>query len=914
MARNKVFRDNKFKRRSIVRSFLSNFSLKKSSLRRNLIPSIEKDFAQGSKCINTAIEKECSEGGKCIKTEDELTEDLQTTRICYPKQHSSSEEHDKIQNVNLESSKEEPCVCPQRNHNKEYESVSQSETKVCDANEPRSSFSGGFLRVGSYVKVCNGTYVNQFGTVTRLTKKQALISLNESEKVLRLNQDKLQVLESINCHERKCIPNEDSRQQMNECSDFHNGSKVFVIDGKYRGRKGVILGLTNMKAHIELEKESNKESIRTCLFQKSLKMDNSPNFSSGATTIEKDKVNSPRSHNENMSVGDTVFIHRGKFASQSGTLIKKCNKTFKISISGVDRIIKHDFVRTEVRPIISDDFRIPDSHSNLGSLHFGKLVIRKFDASYEPENCFLRHYLGNRSRIVEIRTGGGTFDKNQIPVLFEEKDGNSYELLCHKLVHHSEGRQIYQKSNILRLTYLLTKGINLAPVSPVDIFDKLGDFGSLSLRKQVARIQLLSSPAYKFSNGEYFKIYEASCFSEIPDKGHVGCGFICEKFLTEILGPTRAATQATSVQVRLVIPSMGIYKGMLMRKKMDTNGPRVLLPSSMKKVPASKHPDRSMNAYLSICQAGVDPSQTSLDIGSIINGGKSSKSFRPKCLGDMISRLLLAWGVPKDVLDTNSATLNNLDKSSRKNMIISHAYVRGVADPTGEIPAESCFLTGFNNDSNSLLKTDFVFITRSPCIRASDGKKINVMTTKPPSMSDESYSFLTSLPFGLIIFGFPTDKMKATPELIAEGDLDGDRFFVCWDANILTYLKADFVIQQTASSVKHDIWDDRSDENRENSDQNWFQKIQNHFVNEDSYQIEKLIAKLYSLSENEALADTKNGIRNKNAEAFAEAYVQALENGKHGTKIELPHELHKMVPPRLRKYLVTSEKNNGIFI
>jgi hypothetical protein len=241
---------------------------------------------------------------------------------------------------------------------------------------------------------------------------------------------------------------------------------------------------------------------------------------------------------------------------------------------------------------------------------------------------------------------------------------------------------------------------------------------------------------------------------------------------------------------------------------------------------------------------------------------------------------------------------------------LSHAYLRGVADPTDEIPAYSCFITGLNNYNSTINRTDFVFITRSPCIRASDGKKIKVMTTKPSSMSDESYNILRSLPFGLIIFGFPPDKMKAIPELIAEGDLDGDRFFICWDMEILKHLKAEFVTQSMISNI-HFIKKDTCDDGcgiYENSDKNWFQKIQHHLVHEDCCLIERLIAKLYSLSEKEAVADEKNGIRNKNAEAFAKAYIQALENGKHGTKIELPHELHQMIPISLRKYLLVASE------
>jgi hypothetical protein len=51
-------------------------------------------------------------------------------------------------------------------------------------------------------------------------------------------------------------------------------------------------------------------------------------------------------------------------------------------------------------------------------------------------------------------------------------------------------------------------------------------------------------------------------------------------------------------------------------------------------------------------------------------------------------------------------------------------------------------------------------------------------------------------------------------------------------------------------------------------------------------------------------ADEERGIRNPEAEAFADAYKDALDNGKHGNKIVLPRHLHKEITPtRFREYL-----------
>ena len=67
-----------------------------------------------------------------------------------------------------------------------------------------------------------------------------------------------------------------------------------------------------------------------------------------------------------------------------------------------------------------------------------------------------------------------------------------------------------------------------------------------------------------------------------------------------------------------------------------------------------------------------------------------------------------------------------------------------------------------------------------------------------------------------------------------------------------------------------------------------------------------LTGSLYKLAEK--TADASNlFMRDPDAIAFADAYNQALEFGKHGGKIHLPLHLHDKVPARLRKLL--SEPN-----
>lgn len=145
-----------------------------------------------------------------------------------------------------------------------------------------------------------------------------------------------------------------------------------------------------------------------------------------------------------------------------------------------------------------------------------------------------------------------------------------------------------------------------------------------------------------------------SIFSDIEEGGHTGCGFIDPELLFSILGTYAGRTN--SIQVRLFIPRKGVYKGMLMKKRMNPNSPvKVLLPESMKKVPPSTRPSSEFGS-ICICKAGTDPSKKSILLGKMLNRefrknkldkGELNSRLDEKKEGDgMITRLFKHYGVP----------------------------------------------------------------------------------------------------------------------------------------------------------------------------------------------------------------------------------------------------------------------------
>jgi len=467
-------------------------------------------------------------------------------------------------------------------------------------------------------------------------------------------------------------------------------------------------------------------------------------------------------------------------------------------------------------------------------------------------------------------------------------DGYKLQLISAKV--HSEAKGGYfftNQDNVLRVEYGAEAGPNIEKLSVKDELLKIADFPSLSTSKVVARLGLLQSPAHKLYGKPAIRILDSSLFCEVDEMGHIGCGFISEDMLNKVCGSTQTAARVTCIQVRLIIPSMGLYKGVLMRKQI-TNGPPIQLPLSMRKVGPSLDPTYGSFAFLLICQAGLDPSSTNVYVSRLPSIDSSSKppplSFRPKPLSDMITRLFVGLMVPQAVVDMYY-------RQSTRVKGLEHAFVRGVADPTGKIPSGRVYVTGVSNKEDF---GDSIFITRSPCIKCSDARTVPVVSQRPSGMSASDWEFLESLSFGTVIFGFPKKGYKPLPEMISSGDLDGDRYFICWSAAILKHVVTDvirntLVPEEPVNVIKRNP--------------NWFEDAQELLI--DSERINscnQLIGKLYMLSL-KAADESELFMRDQKAEAFADAYYSALDSLKTGTKVMLPKELHEQVPEKLRVYL-----------
>ena len=86
------------------------------------------------------------------------------------------------------------------------------------------------------------------------------------------------------------------------------------------------------------------------------------------------------------------------------------------------------------------------------------------------------------------------------------------------------------------------------------------------------------------------------------------------------------------------------------------------------------------------------------------------------------------------------------------------AHLKGCIDPTGKLPENKVFISGFvkspENGCGEIFGKVYekVFISRSPCLEPGDAKLLKVVGNKPKCMTLEEWNQLCSYSFGTIIF------------------------------------------------------------------------------------------------------------------------------------------------------------------
>ena len=540
---------------------------------------------------------------------------------------------------------------------------------------------------------------------------------------------------------------------------------------------------------------------------------------------------------ENLNSSSQIYIYGGMYAGRKATFVKNTPKRVAVILEGESktRYLSPTSLEPGVCKMTEADKNDPMVQAILHHLPSDCCVQNVTEATIK-RTLFGVIFAADKPVFFDVQTQ----NISKLPLSFVQQ-GQSFHLAAVKM---------HDKAKALTCSYIL------AP-SREHVANRLmgiGSFDKLIPRKTGARLELLLSTA---SQDEYIHQINVSNFCNIAEKGNVGCGFIPRHMIDILMGIP--SPQVCALQVRIVIPSMGIFKGILFEKQ---NIRKIELPSSMQKVNAAMNADMNV-AWIMINKTGIYPYPARVQ--------QAKNSFQDKKdISDMAQWMLKQKGVSQTYLQQPNGQFS---------------FLLGVADPTDTIPSGRIFLSGIHDQLDNF--GDKVIISRFPMTEASDGRVLPIVREKPHTMSTAQWDFLCSKPFGFVIFGNPAPGDRSMPEQIAQGDLDGDGYFVTWDRKIVQDAvigdKAIFATKNPPTSLPTD----------------WWSESQQYMANiEARKQSQKVIGKLHNCW----LQNLRNGFQ-QDAVLFGRAFKNALDSAKHGVKISLPERLCSQIPRDLRYFL-----------
>jgi ribosomal protein L24 len=816
------------------------------------------------------------------------------------------------------------------------------------------------LEVGARVGITGGSYKGHYGTVEKVMKVKVQVNIDglgskrpEIKNVMVVGTtitNDTPMSPSPSCativlNENDTVVSQNDKTAAEEPTTFEQGQTVLIVGGsktEHVGKQGTITKVTQKMVQILLPGEAKPVSksmksvqlVTTCEDTRSIETRQTElepllGVTPKAASANKPFYRADRRASEVILLTTTdsetaqtdeskIYIIDGKYKDLSGRLEDATEKTVKVYIPSLGKSVRVKRANTSIgntsvhstsfpdsSPFnVGEDWRLPGSGT--GGMRWGTRMIVKIrlqsQGAKRSDHNFLTQLFQDRLIVTEIPMNQEE-TRHPLDVEWVDKRGFGHELVSSKIQNDGEvGGGRHCKPKCVRLVYAQVFGPQQTTYSLKEELERLGDFASLDTRKVLARLELLQSPAYQFNRSgkkdpAMFALSKSD-FIQFTHERNDGCGFISDDLLTKLCsqGGPAVAKRALALQVRAVIPEMGIYKGVLMRKRIPPGEPQIQLMPSMQKVGPSRNADTDDRAFLWITQAGMHPSSNNVMMARKLDPNEKypPTSFikNVKKVSDDVLRLWQTLGVPEDVCETYAK--NSFGKLSH----LQHASVVGVADPTNSIPPGQVFVTGMWHMSQ-----ESIFVTRFPCNHPTDGRILSNVTDKPQSMAESDWIWLKELPFGAIIFADAKEGMQPLPVHIADGDLDGDLYFVCWDAEILEQLNAEPVLDTAL-----DVEDEAPTRKAESQpDENWLKKAQQQMVDTTKvYDMSILTGKLYNLAKTAATENKELITRDPEAMAFASAYKEALKHGKHGGKISLPDHLRTKIPERLHHYLTTS--------
>jgi len=340
---------------------------------------------------------------------------------------------------------------------------------------------------------------------------------------------------------------------------------------------------------------------------------------------------------------------------------------------------------------------------------------------------------------------------------------------------------------------------------PQGILSKMGDFNSIpTIAKRAKRIGLL------FSEAELGLKLPENCYKDIPDieaNGHVftdGCGFMSLNFAASIASEKKVIFHGLRYTPSVIQIRYRGYKGILMVNADLKSGPPVYFRKSMRKFAGCKNHTLSVLEYSKPYSFGKLNAElitllSSLGITDDVFLKKQSEYF------DMISRAsrdplsaFIFMSYMGEQKAAKSILLNGLESVGsalkaaqdsawakmydKKGLEKAHIMVPqsrilfGVCDPTGPpglLEPNECHVR-ISSEGAGVRSLDgaYVIVARNPCLHPGDIRKLRVRC-------------LRRLERLVDCIVFSTRGRVPAPSMMSGGDLDGDKFFVSWDPDLV---------------------------------------------------------------------------------------------------------------------------------
>jgi len=732
------------------------------------------------------------------------------------------------------------------------------------------------------VEIIRGNYKGQRGTAAKVTDHKIKVKLTESGLQVDIMQSSVKPLENGRPEGGDALqppsaapelpassqPSEGACGAAQPAEEIVEGSAVRMTTGNYKGRQGTVIKVMPLKYRVRLDAGPGEQQVD--VMKSSAKLAES---GAGTASMQSSSSTAPgagyatsRRENSSFAVGDVVDITSGTYKNEQGTVLSVTEKQLKLRLaSGKEPYVNQTSVLAapEFRSfhLLSGIATAPNPQEEVeGQLPLKKIVLQ--GAHERPEDYFVKRFFKDRVLICEAPLPSSKeMGLGQGPAY--QKDGQDYRLVSAKVV--DDGLEFWGgKKEAVRLMF-----VALGERSLEEELDDLADFAGIAkARKLAARLELLQSPGKVFTT-------TADHFEDIaepqPSKESGGCGFIPRKLLQELVIGCAKPAKITSIQVRVYGPRLGVLKGVLTLKEgID----KIQLPPSMRKVDPSKT-NHSESAWVVVTR--TFPSSTSQQLERWLQGGEANKTLMEKQkprMSPMVRRVLTSLNVADNDLTSH-------EKSRPR----KEAFLVGVADPTDYIPEGQVVIPGLNREQ--LPDVDgihCVFVSRCPCIQPEDGKRLPVLLDRPEAMPPSAWDGVDGIfsrPFGDIIF---SNKGQALPETIAAGDLDGDKYFVCWTESIVKSVCPQEDLEPAVSAGQPPPKPPKG------LGTGWLDQAQAHMLSAETLHEGHQIGRYYRAAEKIA-DESELGIRHPDAKALFRAYAQAIDQGKHGGDIVLPDHL-----------------------